>query len=78
MQMVPSVGPSLCLNPLMLPRALPSGSPLQHGSPAIDLLCVPTTWIIHSSLHALKADVWQKSIHQQQRKRPFAATRTHF
>lgn len=38
MQMVPSVGPSLYLNPLMLPRALPSGSPLQHGSPAIDLL----------------------------------------
>lgn len=68
MQMVPSVGPSLCLNPLMLPRALPSRSPLQHGSPAIDLLRVPTTWIIHSALHVLKADVWQNSIHQQQKK----------
>lgn len=33
------------------------------------LICsVPTTWIIHSALHVLKADVWQKSIHQQQKK----------
>lgn len=48
-----------------LPRALPSGSPLQGGSPEIDLLHIPATLITHSSPHMVKADVWRKSIHQK-------------
>ena len=37
-------GPLFCLT---LPHALPSGSPLQHGTPEIDLLRIPHEYTPH-------------------------------
>lgn len=67
MQMVPSVGPSLCPTPSCSHAPCLLGHHYNTGHQ--QLICsVPTTWIIHSALHVLKTDVWQKSIHQQQKK----------